>query len=111
MGVKAYDGGRYAETFAAWHALAKAGDVRAQVAVAGMYRFGEGRAIDVRAAARWYRQAADADDPIAQLNYAEMLERGIGMRRDRAAALRWYRKAADSGNDWAADQVRRLTRQ
>ena len=103
MGVKAYDVGRYAEAFAAWHALAKAGDVRAQVAVAGMYRFGEGRAIDVR--------AADADDPIAQLNYAEILERGIGMRRDRAAALRWYRKAADSGNDWAADQVRRLTRQ
>ena len=55
------------------------------------------------------RRAADAGDPIAQLNYAEMLERGIGMRRDRAAELRWYRKAADQGNDWAADQVRRLT--
>lgn len=110
-GAKAYDGGRYAAAFAVWHALAKSGDVRAQVAIAGMYRFGEGRAIDVREAARWYRRAADAGDPIAQLNYAEMLERGVGMRQDRKAALHWYAKAANQGNGWAAEQIRRLTGQ
>ena len=110
-GAKAYDSGRYTEAFAAWHALAKSGNVRAQVAIAGMYRFGEGRAVDIREAAHWYRRAAQAGDPIAQLNYAEMLERGIGMRPDRKAALRWYGMAAGQGNGWAADQIRRLTGQ
>ena len=109
-GAKAYDGGRYAEAFAAWHALAKAGSVRAQVAIAGMYRFGEGRAVDVESAARWYRRAAEAGDPIAQLNYAEMLEHGTGVTRDRAAALHWYRRAAEQGNAWAAARRNRLLR-
>lgn len=108
-GAEAYDGGRYAEAFAEWHALARAGEVRAQVAIAGMYRFGEGRPHDVAAAARWYRRAAVAGDPIAQLNYAELLETGRGVTRDRASAWTWYDRAARQGNDWAAAQRDRLT--
>ena len=53
-GAEAYDGGRYSEAFSEWHALAEAGDIRAQVAIANMYRFGEGRPLDFAAAARWY---------------------------------------------------------
>lgn len=107
-GAKAYDGGRYAAAFAAWHALAAKGDVRAQVAIAGMYRFGEGRPIDYRKAATWYRRAAEAGDPIAQLNYAELLETGRGIARDADQALRWYSRAAAQGNGWAAAQRDRL---
>lgn len=88
-GARAYDGGRYAEAFAAWHALARDGDIRAQVAIAGMYRLGEGRDIDAVLAALWYRRAAQAGDPIAQLNYAELLENGWGVTRDIAAATMW----------------------
>jgi len=110
-GAKAYDGGRYGEAFAEWSALARRGDIRAQVAVAGMYRFGEGRAVDNAKAAFWYRRAAEAGDPIAQLNYAEMLEHGLGVARDRAAARRWYVRAADQGNAWAAAQRDRLDAQ
>lgn len=107
-GAKAYDGGRYAEAYAEWHALAVAGHTRAQVAVANMYRFGEGRPMDAAAAARWYERAARAGDPIAQLNYAEMLETGRGVGRDRAAALKWYGRAAQQGNVWAGGQRTRL---
>lgn len=107
-GAKAYDGGRYADAFAEWHALAKAGESRAQVAIAGMYRFGEGRPMDFAAAATWYERAARAGDPIAQLNYAEMLETGRGVERDDTAALKWYEQAARQGNDWAAQQRDRL---
>jgi len=85
-GAEAYDGGRYADAFSAWHALAIAGDVRAQIAVAGMHRSGEGRPIDFGEAARWYRRAAEAGDPISQLNYAELRETGRGLRRDPNAA-------------------------
>jgi len=108
VGAKAYDGGRYAEAFAEWSALARQGDIRAQTAIANMYRFGEGRAVDTAKAALWYRRAAEAGDPIAQLNYAEMLENGHGVARDRAAARRWYTRAAEQGNAWAAEQIRRL---
>jgi TPR repeat protein len=107
-GAEAYDGGRYSEAFSEWHALAEAGDIRAQVAIANMYRFGEGRPLDFAAAARWYKNAADAGNPIAQLNYAEMLETGRGVSRDRMAALMWYSRAARQGNAWAAVQRDRL---
>jgi len=107
-GAKAYDGGRYAKAFAEWSALARQGDIRAQVAVAGMYCFGEGRPVDNAKAASRYRRAAEAGDPIAQLNYAEMLENGHGLAHDRAADRRWYSRAADQGNAWAAEQIRRL---
>jgi hypothetical protein len=107
-GAAAYDGGRYADAFSAWHALAIAGDVRAQIAVAGMHRSGEGRPIDFGEAARWYRRAAEARDPIAQLNYAELLETGRGLRRDPNAAWDWYDRAARQGNAWAAARRARL---
>jgi TPR repeat protein len=73
-----------------------------------MYRFGEGRPLDFAAAARWYKNAAEAENPIAQLNYAEMLETGRGVSRDRVAALMWYSRAARQGNAWAAVQRDRL---
>jgi uncharacterized protein len=108
-GAEAYDGGRYGEAFAEWHALAREGEIRAQVAIANMYRFGEGRPPDFTAAARWYRRAAEGGNPIAQLNYAEMLETGRGVGPDPIAALIWYDRAALQGNEWAARQRDRLT--
>ena len=109
-GAEAYDGGRYADVFAEWHVLAVEGEIRAQVAIAGMHRFGEGRPMNFATAARWYKRAADAGNPIAQLNYAEMLETGRGITRNRAAALMWYDRAARQGNDWAAKQHDRLAK-
>lgn len=107
-GAEAYDGGRYAKAFATWRALAAKGEVRAQVAIAGMHRSGEGRPVDFQKAALWYRRAAHAGDPIAQLNFAELLETGRGAARSIPQALEWYGRAAAQGNSWAAAQRDRL---
>lgn len=104
-GAEAYDGGDYGRAFAAWMALARDGDADAQVAIAGLYRFGEGQRIDLAAAARWYRRAADLGEPIAQLNLGEMYMLGLGVPRDAARAHMWLTLAARQGRDWA--RVRR----
>ena len=45
-GAEAYDGGDYAAAYKEWRALAERGDATAQTAIAGMYRYGEGRPPD-----------------------------------------------------------------
>ena len=109
-GAKAYDGGDYATAYAEWHALAEAGDAMAQTAVAGMYRFGEGRRVDLAAALGWYRKAARQNDTVAQMNLAEMYRRGLGTGQDRARAWLWFTIAAGHGGEWAKSQLRTLER-
>ena len=109
-GARAYDGGDYATAFAEWQGLAEAGDTMAQVAIAGMYRGGLGRAPNATAALRWYRRAARAGAAIAQMNLGEMLARGEGAAPDPVAAWTWLSRAAAQGNGWAKDQAARLER-
>jgi len=108
--TSAYDGGDYATAFREWRRLAEAGNTEAQIALAGLYRGGVGRAIDLGRAAQWYGQAARSGDAVAQLNLAEMLEHGWGVTRDNVAAFIWYHRAAAQGRDWAADQRDRLAK-
>ncbi len=107
-GAEAYDGGDYATAYAEWHALAEAGDAMAQTAVAGMYRFGEGRRVDLAAALGWYRKAAEQNDTVAQMNLAEMYRSGLGTRRDLARAWLWFTIAAGHGGEWAKNQLKIL---
>ena len=100
-GAKAYDGGDYATAFAEWGALARQDDPAAQVALAGMLRAGNGRAVDLTRAPHWYRRAADAGNAVAQMNLGEMYQQGWGIKRDPIKALIWYERAAVQGNDWA----------
>ncbi len=104
-GAEAYDGGDYATAYAEWHALAAAGDAMAQTAVAGMHRFGEGRRVDLAAAAGWYLSAARQNDIVAQMNLGEMHRFGLGMSRDRALAWVWFTIAAAGGGVWARNQL------
>ena len=106
--TSAYDGGDYATAFREWRALGKAGDTDAQIALAGLYRGGIGRDVDLTRAAQWYARAALAGDPVAQLNLAEMYEHGWGVTRDNVAAFIWYHRAAAQGSDWAANRRDRL---
>jgi TPR repeat protein len=108
--ASAYDGGDYATAFREWRALAEAGDTAAQIALAGLYRDGMGRNINLARAAQWYMRAARAGDAIAQLNLAEMYEHGWGVPRDHVAAFVWYHRAAAQGRQWAADQRDRLAK-
>jgi uncharacterized protein len=100
-GAQAYDGGDYAAAFRSWMELAVSGDVRAQTAIAGMYRFGEGRRVDLGASAGWYRRAAAAGEPVAQMNLGEMYMQGLGVRRDPVEAYKWLSLAAAQGRVWA----------
>ncbi len=109
-GAQAYDGGDYQSAFEEWIALARINDTNAQVAIAGMYRFGEGRPVDLADAARWYRRAADLGAAIAQLNLGEMYMLGLGVPRDTARAHLWLTRAARHGRTWARDRRDELAR-
>jgi len=109
-GAQAFDGGDYAAAFENWHRLATAGDAEAQTAIAGMYRRGEGRRVDLAEAAAWYRRAAEQDDAVAQMNLGEMYRRGQGVKRDNIRAYAWFTLAAIQGRTWAAGELKKLTR-
>jgi phospholipase A1/A2 len=54
-----YRSGDTAQAFAAFHALAEAGDADAARALGGMYDTGEGTPVDKAKARYWYKKAAD----------------------------------------------------
>ena len=103
-GAQAFDGGDYTTAFDEWIKLAETGDVTAQVAIAGIYRAGTGRRVDVGKSAHWYKKAAFAGDAVAQMNLGEMYQHGWGVKRDPVIAYRWYDRAAVKGKQWALDQ-------
>ena len=99
--LSAYDAGAYGVAFTEWRGLAEAGNVDAQVAVAGLYEAGLGIAQNNRAAAHWYERAAQRGNVVARLNIGDFYSRGIGVPRDRARAWYWLSLAAEGGSDWA----------
>jgi TPR repeat protein len=101
-GLEAYDAGDFDTTVAAWRPLAEAGNVEAQVAVAGLYLQGLGVRADPTEAARWYRMAAEAGDAVAQLNLGDLYSRGLGVPLDLVEAYAWLTLAAEQGNKWPA---------
>ncbi len=107
-GAQAFDGGDYQGAFETWRMLAETGDGEAQLALAGLYRFGQGIPADMAQAARWYQAAARAAVPIAMVNLAEMQAAGLGVARDPVAALAWMSLAAARGQAWAKAAAARL---
>ena len=78
--------------------LAQAGDVRAQLQLAGLYESGgAGLARDLAAARLWTRRAAEGGQRVAMHNLALFLSQGDGGLRDYAEAAQWFRRAADQG--------------
>ncbi|MFT5440340.1 MAG: TPR repeat protein [Alphaproteobacteria bacterium] len=109
-GAQAFDGGDYTTAFAEWIRLAETGDVTAQVAIAGIYRAGTGRTVDIGKAAHWYSKAARAGDAVAQMNLGEMYQHGWGVKQDPVMAYGWYERAAAQGKQWAATQQEALAK-
>ena len=110
-GLAAYDGGDYAAAFREWQALAEAGHIEAQVALANLYMKGEGVAPDTAAALRWYRRAAKAGHAVAQLNLGDIHYRGLAGPRDLMRAYVWFSLAARQGRAWAAAQREAVARE
>ncbi len=107
--ARLYDGGRIAAAAEAFRSLAEAGNVAAQVTLAGLYENGEVTGTpDLESAARWYREAAEQGDPTAQMNLGDLYARGRGVPRDLVRAWVWLGRAARQDRAWAArrrDQV------
>ncbi len=108
-GLAAYDAGDLQAAHDEWLPLAEAGDLEAQVALAGLLELGgPGLERDLPAAIDWYRRAAARGDPVAQMNLAGFYDHGRGVSRDRIRALALFSLAAEQGRRWAAEQRDRL---
>ncbi len=80
-------------------AKASSGDAAAQVAVGESYAAGTGVARDYKAAAEWYKKAADKGNIAGELHLAALYrDGGTDFARDMTLAAEWYRKAADQGD-------------
>ena len=80
---------------------AEQGDPKAEVALGGMFYYGEGLPRNYVEAVYWFRKAADQGNSRAEYDLAHTYELGQGLSKDYAEAVRWYRKAADQGEPWA----------
>lgn len=101
-GYAAYKAGNFAVALAEWYPLAKHGYASAQIALAVMYRNGEGVPQDFAEAARWHRRAALQGHSNAQTNLAWMYFYGDGVAQDFLAAHMWFNIAAANGEPGAA---------
>ncbi len=110
-GLAAFDAGDYATAFEEWRALARAGEVEAQVALAGLYLAGQGTRADAAEALRWYRLAAEQGDAVAQLNLGDLLSRGLGVAREPGGRLCLVRAGGRPGPALAGAAPRRDRRE
>ncbi len=76
------------------------GDAEAQAIAGAMHERGIGTPVDLEAARRWYRRAAENGQPAAQFRLGVLLSERPG--GDEAEAARWYRAAAEAGIAQAA---------
>jgi len=75
------------------------------VALATAYYLGRGAALDMKQAARWFREAANAGDVGAQYLLASMYEAGLGLPADLRLARYWYDIAARNGDEAAPSKL------
>ena len=58
------------------------------------YNLGLGVDQDYKAAAKWYRKAADKGDPLGQLRIARLFSQGEGVSKNLKEAEKWYLRSA-----------------
>jgi TPR repeat protein len=92
-GVAAYKKGDFAAAVAQFSAD---GRPASQYFLATMYYNGKGVPLDRKAAADWFRKAAEQGDTHAQYRLGIMYLKGDGVSQDKKEASSWLRKAADS---------------
>jgi TPR repeat protein len=104
-GLEAFDAGDYETVLEEWLPLAKAGNVDAQIALAGMYRQGVGVKRDLGRAIELYRAAALQGHVSGQLNLGDMYATGTGVERNLIYAYGWLSLASKQGHSWAKDRL------
>ena len=66
-----------------------------------MYNLGLGVDQDYKAAAKWYRKAADQGSPFGQLRLAAFYSQGKGVAKNLKEAEKWYLRSASYDGDYA----------
>ena len=80
-------------------ALAKDGDVDAQIKLARILAEGDGVPKDLKAAVIWCGRAIEQNSPEAQFLLGYWFDKGkMVVERDYAQAVEWYQRAADQGH-------------
>lgn len=90
----------YEDAFNCFQIALRNNDPTAFYYVARMYRLGEGRKPEIRAALEYYTKAAMAGMSEAQCELAELYVTGesVGIERDLRRAVHWFAYAAQQGN-------------
>jgi uncharacterized protein len=91
-----YEAEDYETAFKMLMPLAQAGDLKAQMSIAGMYSSGQGVQQSFTEAVKWYRLGAEQGDSIAQNNLAILL-----FSINSEEALQWMIIAAERGVPFA----------
>lgn len=65
----------------------------------GICRTGNGVAVDLAEAAKWFRPAAEGGLACAQVHLGYLLMTGQGVDQDGAEAIKWIRLGVSSGDD------------
>jgi hypothetical protein len=73
-------------------------NAREQYELGRMYHDGDGVALDLMEAAKWYRKAAEQGNADAQLRLGRMYHVGDGVALDLVEAAGWFRESAERGN-------------
>ncbi|EHD14768.1 sel1 domain protein, repeat-containing protein [Commensalibacter intestini A911] len=88
-------------SIAAIEQRAEAGDLKAQLTLAGMYYTGNGVSQDYSQALKCFTKAADQGYANAQYNLGVMYRDGQGVSQDYSQALKYFTLAANQGNEAA----------
>ena len=65
-----------------------------------MYNLGLGVDQDYKAAAKWYRKAADQGNVLGQLSIARLYSQGKGVIKNLKEAEKWYLRSASYDGDY-----------
>jgi hypothetical protein len=102
QGLHRFRDGQFAAARQVWSQLASTGDANAQFMLGYMSEVGMGQAWSARAAASWYRLAADQGHAEAQWRLGSLYDRGLGVPWSPSEARRWWAAAAEGGHAEAA---------
>lgn len=91
--------------FARFMAKTQTGDRSMMYNIGQLYTSGVGVPIDLHAAFKWYRRAANAGHVVSQNNLAQCFMHGNGVPINLAEALKWHRRSAEAGNPQAQYNV------
>ena len=105
LGVTEYKKRNFSRAFIEFEKASKENDVRAQTALALMYKYGEGTKTDLTQAYQWNLKAAKLGHPPAQYNVGVMLLDGAGVERDEEKGRDFISLAAEQGFTRAIEKV------